>query len=340
MGEQIVFFSRCRPQNADAIDLVLREQRVFIGWPAWRPGKKLRKGHLRDAVVDLASCSDEEWSRLCADRRFGEGCRRQFTQNRNFVRSVGIGSIALVPRPERGYVYVGRVEASLELFDDPPWGGQYLQFREECGLPTDGEIYHLADVAQCWKVDHFRKIPFSAIPAWIRRSFFGRSTYGRIPNLDELNLSSYEWMDRLLDSKVRVRDGWTQAIREAETRLISQISPNAFEHLCVALLQLENPTETWIHVGGSGDGGVDGIGLDKDVQLTGRLQCKWAYSGTYEPPIGKSVPKQILASLIHRQDVQPPKDYEFWSRRRIAELVIKHADRLPVAISLHIGIPG
>ena len=337
MAEPIVFFSRCRPQKADAIKLVLQENRVFIGWPALIPGKTPRKGHLRDAIVDLARCSDDEWRRLCANPNLGKGCRKQYTQNRNFVRSVGIGSIALVPRPERGCVYVGRVEAPFELFDDPPWGGRYLQFRKELGLPTDDEIHHLADVAQSWKVDRFRSVPFSSIPAWIRRSFFGRSTYGIISNLDELDLNAHESMGRLLDSKMRVQEEWTQTVQEAETRLIVQVSPSVFEHLCVALLQLENPTETWIHVGGSGDGGVDGIGLNLHGKLIGRLQCKWAYSGAYDPPVNKAVPRQILASLIHRDDVQPPKGYEFWSRSHIAKLVVKHADRLPMALSLRVG---
>ncbi len=338
MKAPCVFFSRCRPQNADPIDLVLQEKRVFIGWPAWRPGRQPRRGHLRDSLVDLL-CSEEEWLRLCSNPKFGRDCRKQYTQNRNFVRSIEVGSITLVPRPGRGYVYAGRVIEPFRLFDDPPWGESYLRFRREHELVSEPEINHLADVAQCWKVDRFREIHFSAIPAWIRRSFFGRSTYGRIPNLEMLNLSPYEWMDRLLNSKIRVRGGWTQEIRETETRLITQISPNAFEHLCVALLQLENPTETWIHVGGSGDGGVDGIGLGKDGKLSGRLQCKWAYSGGYEPTGEEPVPKQVLASLIHKTDVIPPRGYEFWSRHHIATIVVKHANHLPVAMSMRVGNP-
>jgi hypothetical protein len=58
-----VFFSRCRPQNADIIDIVLRERRVFIGWPLWRPDVEPRRGRLREAIVDRR-CSDEEWNAL------------------------------------------------------------------------------------------------------------------------------------------------------------------------------------------------------------------------------------------------------------------------------------
>jgi hypothetical protein len=50
----------------------------------------------------------------------------------------------------------------------------------------DGEEYlHAADVAQCWRVDAMKPIRIPRIPAWTRRSLFGRSTYGVIPR-DEL----------------------------------------------------------------------------------------------------------------------------------------------------------
>lgn len=335
MNDPCVFFSRCRPRKADPIKIVLQEKRVFIGWPAWKPGREPRKGHLRDAVVDL-QCSDKEWLRLCSNRKFAQH-RKQYTQNRNFVWSIEVSSIALVPRPERGYVYAGRVIQPFRLFNDPPWGEAYLRFRKESGLESEPETDYLADVAQCWKVDDFRAIPFSDVPAWIRRSLFGRSTYGVIPNLSELNRDAYKSMCQLLTSETRNNWKWTQNLRMVEQRLISQISPNAFEHLCVALLQLENPSQTWVHVGGSGDGGVDGIGVASDGRLIGRLQCKWAYTGGYEPTGGDRVPKQVLASLIHKPDVIPPDGYEFWSRRHIAELVVKHADHLPTAMSMRIG---
>ena len=46
-----------------------------------------------------------------------------------------------------------------------------------------------------------------------------------------------------------------QDLVEVERRLADFVGPSTFEHLCVALLQLEHPDEIWEHVGGSGDGG-------------------------------------------------------------------------------------
>ena len=47
--------------------------------------------------------------------------------------------------------------------------------------------------------------------------------------------------------------------------------------------------------------------------------------------------KRILAALIHPIPVSVPKGIEFWSRRHIAGLILKHASSLPMAISIRVG---
>lgn len=190
-----VFFSRCRPQDSDPIDLVIRERRIFIGYPALRANVEACRDRLREAVIDLW-CSDEEWEALRPG--FGKDAK-QYQQNRNFVRTIDPGAIALVPRPSRGVVYAGRVVGRFELLDDPPWADDYIELRRRQKLKTEDEPYHLADIAQCCEVDRFRAIPFPLVPAWIRRSLLGRSTYGRIWPMPELELDPYTAMDRLLD---------------------------------------------------------------------------------------------------------------------------------------------
>jgi hypothetical protein len=329
----IVFFSRCRPQDADPIDIVVRERRVFIGWPAWRTGVEPRRGCLREAIVDFW-CPDAEWAKLYAG--FGRE-RRHYQQNRNFARTITPGALALVPRPGLGVVYAGRVISGFEVLDDPPWADEYLKIRRGQGLDADDEFSHLGDVAQCCMVDHFRALPFPLIPAWIRRSLLGRSTYGRVGPLPEFGLDPYDRLDTLLDCPGHAVRGWTSDLAEVERRLIDAVGPNSLEHLCVALLQLECPEDVWMHVGGSGDGGVDGIGADQCGTAVGILQTKWAYWGgnLFTDVTGT---RRILAALLHPRNVQVQNGVEFWSRSHIASLVIKHAARLPLAVSLRIGV--
>lgn len=336
MAAEAVFFSRCRPQDSDAIDIVLRERRIFIGYPAFRAGVEQRRDRLRESVIDFW-CSDDEWAQL----KPGLGSEaKQYQQNRNFVRTINCGAIALVPRPSRGVVYAGRVIGRFEVLDNPPWADDYIELRSKQGLKTDNEPYILADVAQCCEVDNFRAIPFPLVPAWIRRSLLGRSTYGGVSPMPELDLDPYQALDKLIDHPEQAERAWTSDVREVERRLVESVGPNTFEHLCVALLQLEHPDQIWTHVGGSGDGGIDGIGADAGGFAVGLLQCKWAYWGEnvfVEHQAGQGVRRQILTALLHGNNVQVPESIEFWPRARIAALLVQHACRLPVALSLRVS---
>jgi hypothetical protein len=94
----VVFFNRCRP-NCDIINLVLDQKRVFIGYPAYRPGKYLQDRDFRDALIDLSS-PDQDQDPLAAEID-SRSYRRGISANRNLVRDVQPGAIVLVPRGRR-----------------------------------------------------------------------------------------------------------------------------------------------------------------------------------------------------------------------------------------------
>lgn len=150
MNENIVFFSRCRPQEADPIDLAVRARCIFIGWPTRRPNTQRRAGHLRKCIGDLR-CSAEEWTALYA--KFDKKNRQHYQQNRNFIHEIIRGAIGLIPRPNLGVVFAARVKTPFELLDNPPWGDEYLALRRAKALDVANEVSHLADVAQCCEVD-------------------------------------------------------------------------------------------------------------------------------------------------------------------------------------------
>lgn len=332
-----VVFSRCRPQDSDPIDIVIRERRAFIGYPAWREGVERRQGHLRDAIVDFQE-SDENWWALRPQLENP----KMSSQSRNFARSVAVGDIMLVPRPSRGVVYAGRVIHPFEVLDDPLWGDEYLHLREMQGLDASDVFSHLADVAQCCTVDEFRPLPFTTVPAWVRRSLLGRSTFGRLHTLPVLGLDAYTSLEALLDNPWRTERSWTSDPAEVERRLADFVGPSAFEHLCVALLQLEHPDEIWEHVGGSGDGGLDGVAaLAADPSsMVGVLQCKWAYWGgpiAIAEPKYDTRPRQILATLLHPDVIDLVDGVELWTRQMVAKLVLKHAATLPIARTMRVG---
>ncbi|TBX74448.1 hypothetical protein E0I74_26805 [Rhizobium laguerreae] len=335
----IAFYSRCKPQNADAIDIALATKRIFIGWPMEKRGASYTPQNLHSCVVD-PSCPPAEWSKWHALSSKSS----QFNKNRNLVAKVGIGSIAMIPRPALGVIYCGRISSRFRLEDNPAWYGDYLALRERQGLTgSDTEkTWHAADVAQAWSVEEFRPIPVPRIPAWVRRSMFGRSTYGVISAPDSIDSDPYETLARLIESPGFAPRSWTVEPVEVERRLLIDLSPSTFEHLIVSLLQLEHPGEVWTQVGGSGDGGVDGVGANDDGSVSGLLQCKLHYWGgdvfDCQTPWGAAAnARRYLAALSYASRIDLPTDCTFLNRPEIARLTIKHSGSLPLAMSMRVG---
>jgi hypothetical protein len=339
MHPPIVFYCRCRPQDSDAIDIVLDTKRAFIGYPAWRDGKYEQDHNFRSAIVDLSSI-DQDGDVL--DPQLDSGWRRQISLNRNLVREATNRSIVLVPRPARGFVYAGRT-LGFELVDNPSWGDRYLSLRNKQRKKVEPRGSHLADVVQGWRIDRWQQIPFPAIPAWIRASLLGRNTVGRIKSihLGELKLDPLAELDRLIEHPERICPPKTSDHEEIERRLVTDIGPGSFEHLVVALLQLEQPEEIWSHVGGSGDGGVDGLGTNRKGGVVSILHCKWRYDGEELPFESDSEAdpsiKRFIATLIHPTNLSQARNTILLDRSTIARLLLKHADSLPWAKSMQIS---
>ncbi|MDC8012566.1 hypothetical protein [Tahibacter soli] len=333
MTERVTFFSRCKPQNVDAVEIARDHRRIFIGYPLARPGVKYDPRNLRNCVVDLLS-DEDTWlaAHSVSDRR------RAYNANRNLVGKVVEGSMAMIPRPEHGVAYCGRVISGFELVDNPAWYDAYMTLRGD--TDTD-DTWHSADIGQCWRVDEFKPLPVSRIPGWIRRSLYGRSTFGVI-HPDSICGDPTPVMDALLENRSRVVREWTLDPRQIERRLLEDSTPTVFEHLVVSLLQLEHSGETWIQVGGVGDGGIDGVGFDANGDVCGLLQCKWQYWGeevfagaTTSSATGRPIRRYL--AVLRDESGGSMVDGTFLDAGRIAELLAKHHARLPLAVSLRVG---
>ncbi|MDZ5454431.1 restriction endonuclease [Labrys sedimenti] len=312
---------------------------IFFGYAMPRPGVAYNRHALKSCLIDPSEPSDADWE---AARQKIAHYIRQYRQNRNFVRKVAGGSIAMIPQPSRGVIHCGRVERPFELINDPPWYGEWEKIwlkRHPEKDPSDPAYRLASEVAQIWHVSKFHSIPVPRIPAWIRRSLFGRSTYGIVP-VD--GLDPHVVLSEILSSPAFSSRQWTVDAVEVSRRLKNDLVPASFEHLVVSLLQLEHPSEVWTQVGGSGDGGVDGIGADDKGDVVGLLQCKWAFRGgnlDWPEVWGDKNQRRYVASLIHGQDVAKPQSSELLGEEEIVNLVLKHRERLPLALSLRIGEP-
>jgi hypothetical protein len=334
-GATTVFYSRCKPCGVDAIEIARSGPCVFIGYTMAKAGVDKTPGDVRPWMVDV-TCSDEDWAlhRAAQERR-----HPQHTQNRNLARRVKPGAIVMVPRPSHGVVYCGRVTIQFRVAYDQARSDRFIELYEaHRGRPLNGgEVNWVqGEVCQGWDVDEFVPIPVPQIPAWIRRSLFGRSTYGVI-RADIHAGDPHQVLSALMEAPSFAKRDWTLDPVAVRARLMETVTPDIFEHLVVALLQLEQPELAWLNVGGSGDGGVDGIGVDDSGAVAGLLQCKWSYWGeavfSAKP---QSTPARTYLATLHGSGSAKGADLVLDSAWVVSS-ILKHHASLPLARTLRIG---
>ena len=73
-------------------------------------------------------------------------------------------------------------------------------------------------------------------------------------------VTHYSRLANLLDGAQHGCPTWTLHVEEIERGLVEHMTTVAFEHLMVAPLQLDHPSEVWQHTRGPGDAGARGTG--------------------------------------------------------------------------------
>jgi hypothetical protein len=311
--EPIVYFSRLKPQKADIIDLSIKYNKVFIGYPPFIQGKVFDPSNIRSSTFDISKGIDK----MRLNKR-GSNIAR-FTTNVNLVNDVKPGSYVIIPRPERGVYYAAKVK-NFELVDKPTWIDEYREIRLAQGLDWDDPQNHIGDVIQAWNVEEFREITPYKVPGWIRHSLFGRATSGRIYDYDDNNVA-HQKIDRLYHN---------QPIRLVTTRdkLLHFLTPEVFEHFIANLFLLEFD-ETWVQMGGSGDGGIDCTGF-KEGETIGVAQCKLKKQSLEDlEDILDSMPfpgRKYVANFYCEDHLAAGEKLGIFNQDRILELFERHPE--------------
>jgi len=322
----IVFFVRNKPQDADIIDLVLKVKRVFIGYPPFKKGVSFNETNLKSCTYDISKDSFDK------DDIKNPEFWRGININKNLVNEVIPGSFVIVPRPERGYYYIGKIK-KFELVNNPGWKADYKKIRLKQNLLWNekdvGYKYHVGDIIQCWIVEDFKPVSPFNFPAWTRHSLFGRSTIGRIKDLDDNN-QVHKIISNLYDGKrINLTD------KSVKDKLLYLLSPETFEHFMCNLLLLEyrKSNQIWIHIGGSGDGGIDCVGFDKNSkQVVGIAQCKLKRQSVKEMKDilndlnAKFKGPKFICNYYCTEHITKGKDLEILNQERILKLFEKHKD--------------
>lgn len=238
-------------------------------------------------------------------------------------------SIIAVPRPSEGVVYLGEYDG-FELVNNPTWAETYINHRRTNQHEIEDRASHLRDVVQSFKVNEWKAVSLALIPAWIRRTLFGRSTVARFHPVvigQSKTLHPHTYLKKLFDEPNTL-----DAIHEKDTfiSLINLFRPEPFEHLVVALMQCEYAELRWLHVGGSGDGGVDGIAFNETGTTEYLIQCKWQWYGEDIALEAKDDRKIITAYLLGPEQADT-STRKYLDGKKIARLVEEHRHVLPQA---------
>ena len=132
---------------------------------------------------------------------------------------------------------------------------------------------------------------------------------------------------------------WTLELDEIKRRLVDALTPSAFEHLVVSLLQLENPREIWHQTGGPGDSGIDGLGSKENGEAVGIMQAKlYAWSAPELGELGHTDHiKRYAAVLVPEKPIPPTDGTTLLDLAWIADAVRRHWRALPQARSMRVG---
>lgn len=347
--KKTAWFNRAKPLDANAFEIFQQASRVFIGYPLIRDDVNFDPHALRSCLVNPnpSICPDDEWE---CYRQSGQIGRMQ-TKNREFIPYVTKGSIVAIPRTEEGAIYVGRINGPFEIVDSPNWGGDYRRLR--CSQRGDWQDEYIAQVAQGWSVDGYKRFPLLLLPVWMHQSIFGRGgqgTFGQFKNHPLYkNTTAWGVLDQILKGQYKFsnkfRTSWTLDLDEIKRRLVNAMTVNAFENLIVSLLDLEYPDEIWHQTGGSGDGGIDGLGSDDNGVVVGLMQAKLYGSssplnlGTLN--LGKAHQQSLrrYAAILLPENPTPPTDgrTELLDLEWIARAVLRHWQALPQARAMRVG---
>jgi hypothetical protein len=336
------FYTRCKPQDADIIELVKQKKRVFIGYPAWK-----QQGYQKwDEETDFSSIDpldylydlttyDKQTISLPAEYR-QKSWKSQVVQNSNLVNDVSPGSYVLIPRARQGVCYIGKVKRYETI--GPHLLLAYQKIRAQQGLKTKPVWSHAGDVMQSFLLEEEPKpISLYHFPGPIRRTLFGRRTWGRIQK-------EHDTLEELYNGDNLRNLQPARTYNEIKKRLTYFLTPEVFEHFMTGLLQLEHPEKYWWQVGGTGDGGADGLVFDRQGNAVGALQCKLKGDGMDKL---QSIADEIQKELGEQTHVWIADYYEEGEGRRtttttiltcadIVNLFMKHKNKSTYAKMMNV----
>lgn len=107
-----VFYVKNKPQGADIIDIVLKYNRVFIGYPAWRDGVERNPQNIKDALFDMHR---DDFTKNDLGGNLTRAQKNGTFRHIKYAKEVEQGDFVIVPRVGKGECYIGKIESPFEI---------------------------------------------------------------------------------------------------------------------------------------------------------------------------------------------------------------------------------
>lgn len=285
----IVFFYKAAPFKGEpwCLDLAgtcVAEKKIFIPYPAWNP-----------AALPLvpASVHSDYPKDLCLSPRIRVPKPKpdpMVSRATNLIQkvdqSIGGKRWVVIPRVGEGYCWIAEIPSTSQYKIWPknsPWVQQLDTQLLSKGMGNPFDRYEsLADVAQGWDTGPWVKVSFATLPRWFSKQLLHQASFGEIHQLlgaptgvltSPAVVAAHCYAHPFATPKLPL----TKNVIAVQQRMVERLSPAAFEFLCIELLNIKraHSCSVWMHVGGVGDGGVDGLGFDSTGQPSAFLTVKW-----------------------------------------------------------------
>lgn len=353
-----VFFYSAQPKFAipgpngiiDSVDLLptmREEKKLFMPYVLWRD--TVVKPGFTDYVTDIVTPSDRlkgvgsQWG-WSSDKLASR--TRQHTAVANLIRDVDLKEEgerwAVVPRLREGVCYVAKIESQYTIWPKAShWISSIRSQLAQHGVAPSALYAMLADAAQGWDTSEWKRISLTALPRWFWIQTCHRGSFSRLSMRPGYPLPEVVAAAAYNDPFSSPLPPPAASIQEIERMLAEKLSPAALEFLCVELLNLSTTGNCalWVHVGGVGDGGVDGIGFDLLGSPSWFLSVKWQIGADTEirdAGIDGNAPL-VVAYLLGSPPV-PKKHWTVWSSAEIAKLVWNHRNVLSRSFKSLLGV--
>ena len=309
--DEILFVKGRSHSKLDLLSAFNRLGRITLGYVAWNEeavgdfsDEKITGKALSELFFLPSEAEKQDKLFKCKPK----GARDTIKQNANLQSKTS--GFVIIPRPKQGMFYVGKINGAFQKFEDEC----YVFDEKECKqidelVKLEGQQNQKqvrldlnAALIQGWPLEEIggegflRPVRLYETPAMLRKIMAARRSHGHV-NIDKDALPRFnKWLKDVFENKPR------DVPKTQLEQLQFDLTTTSFEHVCVELLSCRDPNIKWMHVGGAGDGGIDGAGFNNG-QLVRVLQCKYESNAklkTLEKELREEIgkdPKIIFATL-------------------------------------------